>query len=356
MKVSKRIILAFASLAMMLCSCERRPLIDPENKVKINVKVNIKAIANVTSGIYNKYIPVPDLSTNMMRVMVYDPDTKELLTQSFISSKTVEPDGTQVLSGDIKISHGTYDFVVYNFDTPTTLIKNENNEHEITAYTSEISAALKAKYAVKNRYSSKSGAEEMVNYEPDHLVVARAPAYRISPHDEVVVIEAEARTIVDTYYIQIRVKGMQFASSASAIMSGMSPSNKFGIPERNITESSSLFFDLTKSKDPLVVTKADDEPVSDVLCATFNTFGKIESISSDLFVTFNVIDIGGNIQQKTINLDKAFQTEDAKLRHWLLIDDVWEIEEPIKPDPPSGGGGFQPQVGDWDRQEGDISL
>lgn len=347
--------LVLASLILLGASCERRPLVEDAKQISIAVEVNIKAVANVTMGVYNEHIPVPDLKTDMVRVMVYDPISKNLITQAFLSNKDQAADGSEVLSGDIVVAPGTYDFVCYNFDTSTTQVKNENNENEIIAYTPEISEALKARYKSKKSKKSETKAdpeEELINYEPDHLVVAREHNYTIRPEDTYVVINTEASTIVDTYYIQIHVEGMQFASSASAVMTGMSPSNKFGLNERTYDPSSSLYFDLQKSKDDKYTGSNKD-----VLCAVFNTFGKIEDISSDLYVTFNVIDTGGNIQEKEINLDEVFRSKLAKEKHWLLIDEVWEIEDPgHHGGGESTGGGFNPKVEDWTEQESEVYL
>lgn len=345
MNKSVKYILAVLLALPLLASCHRRPLFDAEERISIRVDVNINAVANVTTDIYNERIPVPDLTTDMMRVMVYDPDTQNLLTQSFISNKSVAADGSQVLSGSLNISYGAYDFVVYNFDTPTTQVASENNESSIVAYTNEISDALKVRYL-----PSKAGDDLSIRYEPDHLLVAREHDLYIAPHDTMVVVETVARTIVDTYYIQIHVEGMQYAAQATAVISGLSPSNHFGINERTLEPSTAVAFDLLKSQDDKYAGANKD-----VLCAVFNTFGKIEDATSELFVTFNVIDTEGNLLQYQTSLDNVFKTEDAIERHWLLIDDTWVIPNP-NPNPGGGGGGFQPKVDEWEEEEGSIVL
>lgn len=328
-------------------SCTRRPLVDSEETIAIRVKVNIKAISNVTKDIYNEKIPVPDLTTDMMRVLVYDPDTQNLLTQSFISHKTYDGDGSQILSGYLNINYGRYDFVVYNFDTPTTQVTNETNESSLIAFTPEITQSMRARY-FGTRAENYDGMS--INYEPDHLVVAREKDLYISPHDTVVVINTTARTIIDTYYLQIHVEGMQYASSATAVISGLAPSNRFGINVRTDDPTAAVCFDLHKSTDENIAGQNKD-----VLCAVFNTFGKIEDISSNLLVTFNVIDTAGNLQQYSCNMDQIFKTEDAIERHWLLIHDTFVIQKPETPNPGSSGG-FQPQVDDWETEEGSVSL
>ena len=83
------IVIALLAIVAM-ASCQRRPLEEMSEKVSVRVKVNISAVANVTTNVYNDRIPAPDITTDMMRVMVYDPSNHDLLTQSFIFNKTLD--------------------------------------------------------------------------------------------------------------------------------------------------------------------------------------------------------------------------------------------------------------------------
>ena len=89
-----------------------------------------------------------------------------------------------------------------------------------------------------------------------------------------------------------------------------------------------------------------------VLCAVFNTFGKVPDGDSELHITLSVLTRDGQTHQKVVDMRPIFATEDARLRHWLLIDEVWEIPEPIG----TGGGGFTPDVEDWDDVEETIPI
>ena len=336
-----------------LVACSRRPLEDPSEYVEIKVKINIKTVANVMVDIYNKSIPLPDLNTDMMRVLVYDPVTKKLLTQSFISGKSYDEDGSQILTGTLNIAYGNYDILVYNFDTPVTQVMSESDEDAITAYTSEIPAAQKARYSGRTKAGDDTIDDLMdldMRYEPDHLLVAREHNVRISPHDKLLVINTEATTVIDSYYIQIHVEGMQYASSAMAVISGLSPSNHIGLNERDEDPAVAVAFDMVKSTDPNLPGENKD-----VLCAIFNTFGKIPEATSDLIVTFNVIDVAGNLQQFQTSLDQVFKSENAIQHHWLLVEDIWVIDNPL-PDVNPTNGGFQPSVDDWEEEHGEIII
>lgn len=362
-KLVKRIFLAVAIL-LAAVACERRPLLDQSEAVRIKIKVNVKAVTNVNTNIRSSvrlygtnttlWDPkIEQLDPQMMRVLVYDPDSEKLLAQSFITSTEVDEEGNKVFNGNLGISHGNYNFLVYNFDTPTTQVTAENNEASILAYTNEISSALKARYLgtkADTEYEDIS-----IRYEPEHLLVANEKDVRISPHDTLVVVETVANTIVDTYYLQVRVKGMQFASSATAVISGLSPSNHIGYNERTVDPTAAVVFEMQKGQDLSL-----DGDNKDVLCAVFNTFGKIKETSSNLYVTFNVFDTAGNLLQYTANLDTVFNTEEAILYHWLIVDEsclVIDIPDPQGGEhPQTGNGGFQPQVDDWETEEGNMTL
>ena len=160
-------------------------------------------------------------------------------------------------------------------------------------------------------------------------------------------IETEANTVIDTYYIQIRVANAQRAASAMALISGLSSSNLIGPNIRSNDDPASTFFTMNRGTD---IRINDDN--QEVLCAVFNTFGKIPEEDSELNVTFNVQTKSGGIAEKTVNLNEIFKTEDAIKRHWLLIDEIWEI--PLVQG--SVQGGFVPELGDWQEEEDEIEM
>jgi hypothetical protein len=149
----------------------------------------------------------------------------------------------------------------------------------------------------------------------------------------------------------------QYASDATAVLTDLSPSNKFALDERKFDEYAATFFEMHRSVDTNI--RADNQ---DVLCATFNTFGKrpddIAPIAeSQLYVTFNVITVDGKKVEMTVDMDEIFRSKEAVEKHWLLIDKEFVIPEPDKPAPPIGDGGmFDPDEENWEREEGNIEL
>ena len=334
-------------LATLLVACERRPLVDISGKARVRVMLRIRDIPNVTTGIYNSNIKAPEASPGVIRVIFYNADTKDVASQAFISKKGIDENGNEYIEGDVILYPGRYDIVCYNFDTPTTLIADEYNMNTITAYTSEISDQLYSRFNTR-----AEDADPRIYYTPDHLLVAREYNIEVPEYAETLVIETEATSVIDTYYVQIRLVNGQYASDASAILTDLAPSNRFAVGERNYEEYAATFFEMHRSVDTRI--RAANQ---DVLCATFNTFGKRPdeidpSIESKLYVTFNVIRTDGEVIEMSLDMDSIFKTELAVEKHWLLIDKEFVIPVPESP----SDGGFKPSVDKWNEEEGEINI
>ena len=61
--------------------------------------------------------------------------------------------------------------------------------------------------------------------EPEHLVVARNSDEHIPYHSGLYTIHAEARSVVESWYLQIKVDSLQYVSGAQALLRGMAGSN-----------------------------------------------------------------------------------------------------------------------------------
>ena len=343
-------ILLAALVLLASASCHRRPLEDPSEVVRIRIDVNVRAVTNVNTNIRNSVHiygttaslwedKIKQLYPELMRVLVYDPDTDKLLAQSFIANREINEEGETVFTGNLGISHGNYNFLVY---TSSGFLPNAPLRYMRTKVLGTKADDIEDEYAGIS-----------IRYEPEHLMVGNERDVRISPHDTMVVIHTEASTVIDTYYLQVRVRGLQFASTATAVISGLSPSNHIGFNERTVDPSAAVVFEMKKGYDDEL-----DGDNKNILCAVFNTFGKIKQTTSDLYVTFNVYDTAGNLLQYRANLDSVFDSELARKYHWLIIDDdllVIDIPDPGQ-NQQSGNGGFQPRVDDWEEEIGEIVL
>lgn len=331
-------------MAGALTACHRRPLADPNGLTEVRVTLKTEGIANITTGIYNPTLTPPSVSSDMMRLLLYTPSGDALHSQVFLADKQTDALGQEVLSRRFVLAAGDYRLLSYNFDAVNTLIRQEDSYHDIYAYTEEIAQSH------YQRVGSRATQLDKIYYEPDHLFVARMPALAIEPHSELRVVSMEAETVVDTYYIQIRIKGSEYLASKAAgiaVLSGLSQGNRIGANERRKEESAAIYFEMERSRDERI-TEGNNE----VLCALFNTFGSIPDAASELHVTLTVLGRDGTKHEKVVDMTPIFASEDARERHWLLIDEVWEIPKPESEEE----GGFTPKVDDWDDIEEIIPI
>lgn len=337
---------------LLLTSCHRRPLLLPNGDTMLKVHLITDSINNVTCNIYNENIQRPIITSDMLRVFLYDKAGSPLLMQKFISDKSIDDRGFETLSGLLSLSPGLYGLLAYNFDVDATYIADEGNFNTVRAYTEEIPRSL------YSRFGSRSDAMGKVYYQPEHVMVADNPLVRIDEHHGTELLEMDAYTVINTYYIQIRISGyknLATNAAALAVLSGLSQSVLLKDGTR-VKEPASVYFELQRSKD----TRMSDENQM-VLCAVFNTFGRIEQIPSELQVTFTALTKDGKTHQKVVDMVPVFETEDARLRNWLLIDETWEIPSIPGGDGEGGsgsgsGGGFGPMVDAWEDIEELIPL
>lgn len=320
---------------LMSGSCEFRPLENPDDIVNLVVKINTDSIRNITSDIYNPNINVPDVSTDMMRFIFYDATGERISFDTYLSNKK-DVDGKTVITGQAKVLPGKYRAVSYNFDVENTLIKNDMNFNDITA------SPLNVSENISKNFRLKSEDKDKMFYEPDHLLVAIEDDITIPYHKGLYNIETEARSVVETYYLQIKVKGLQYVSSAQAMLSGMTVNHNLTQRTKVQAENTAVYFNLQKSKDK-------DE---DVIAAVFSTFGRADKVSHSLRVFFTVRTTEGKTVRKDYDITDLFKTEECIKHNWLLLDEIIEIDPPEKP----ATGGFDPTIKDWDEETVEIDL
>ena len=344
MKRILNFVMCLPLIMLLFSSCEHRELVEVAKSTSLNIRLNTDGINNVTCNIYNETLERPVLTSDMMRIFLYDESGTELLTQFFTDKKSVDDQGYEVLSRTINVPLGDYRLLSYNFDLGETYIEDEEKFDRIYAYTHEIPSALYSRFG-----RSRAEAAGPIYYEPEHVLVAREPYLTVGADQIHSGIEVDAHTVVHTYYIQIRISGQATLASnanAQAILSGLSRASMLG-KGKPTEEPVSIYFEMQKGIDP----KIEDEN-QHVLCATFNTFGRVEDVPSDLKIAITVLARNGETFQKEIDMTPIFQTEDARLRHWLLIDEVWELPE-LEDD---GGGGFKPKVDAWEDLEETFAI
>ena len=341
----KRCLNIFLAIALVvLTGCQRRELV--RGSASINLKLNLNLNVRVNGKIEN--LPTPE----MMRVMFFDPNTNELITESYV------PAG----GGRISLPPGQYKFIGYNFDTESTLLRNDRNYFSIEAYTNEVSAAMKSSL-VNSLRTAKSASTKVdegtawedalawiqnnpIVYEPDHLFVSHQPVEVFNIAEDQT-IEAEAETIIETWKISVRIKGGEYMASARALITGQIASNFIGLPkeEGKTNTDVTLMFDMKAG--------TDDED-NDIVVGKFNTFGKNPSRESRLWLNIIIKTTGGDTIEWHRDITDEFFTELAEEEQIIHIEEEVDIPEP---EPGTGGGGgFQPGVDDWNEENVPINI
>ena len=343
--MKRRVLILLAAALTILVGCQRRELEYGNAILNLRLKLNL----NVRVNGKTESLPEPE----MMRVMFFDPDNYELITESYL------PAG----GGRISLAPGKYKFIAYNFDTEATLIRKDHNYYSIEAYTNEVSSALKSSMLNAIRYGKsantkadsdddvweqalKAVQENPVIYEPDHLFVSHQDIEVFNTTEEQT-IEADAETIIETWKISVRIKNEQYMASARALLTGQIASNFIGYPkeEGKTNTDVTLMFDMTAG------TEDDD---NDIVIGKFNTFGKNPGVESRLWLTIIIKTVGGETVEWHRDITDEFFTEDAYEEQTIYIED--EIVVPQPTPNPSGNGGFQPGVDDWDEENVPINI
>lgn len=345
-----KVILLFA---VLLTACERRPLVDLSNVHYVRVYID-EEIKNVTTGFYNENYARPEYeSPYVLRITLADPQSGEVKAERYLKDVREDERGTYY-EGYIIANPGTYTLMAYNFDTRVTRIDKPENHKEAKAYTSTIPSHLKTKL---HSQAVKSGNEKIV-FDPDHLFVSNCGKTVINYSEDLDTLKAAdgdwlcAKSLVKSYYLQVRIKGMQYVSSAVSLLSGMSGSAWLQSEEADMGDASTVYFEMIPGETPstgLSKAPADEEVI---LYTTFSTFGKIPEKENDLQMTFDFMTVYGKPYTETLNITDIFYTEDAIEHQWLLIDHLIEIPEP----PEQSGGGLSPSVGTFDEIHTEIII
>ena len=305
-----------AIILMASASCQRRPLTTADYMVILNIEIE-KEIVN--------YEVTKDPS--LMRCIFYDSKSGAFVTQAFLPAT-----GGQVSL----IPSREYDVLVYNFDTESTWLEDENWFHKIYASTSLIPDSFRTKL----RSRATKGDEEMIVYDPDHLFVGRLndvfiPARSVDAPP--VVLNIECETVVESWLLEVKtVTGTENIGSIAGVITALSGSNKIGLNERS-TEFVSVYFD----------NQTIDE--NGVLTAKFNTFGWHKDIEDAQVLSLVFTDIAGHGHVHNFDISEQFPDNKEQI---IRI----EVEIDIPKPETSGDGGFVPKVEDWDEINTDIII
>ncbi|MDO4948755.1 MAG: DUF5119 domain-containing protein [Bacteroidales bacterium] len=312
---SRRIAASLLLLALLLAGgCRREPLVQQAQNVELRVSVDLE--------INTQAMWVKPQTPGLYRVLFFDPDTRQCVSEMFCG-----PNGGQVRG--VKMGQA-YDVVVYNDDAEYTRVTGDRNVGTITAYTEEMADDGRA------ADSRTDDSRLTVIRQPDHLLVARDSLVKIpllTDRDTTIVINTFAKTILDSYYIEVdSLVGLANASSACIYLTGQCGSNLIAYDLRG-TEEYAL-------RIPCTVDAAGRR-----LYATFNTFGKLPGVEGLARVHIVVSGDGGRDYDFVRDITPQYERDD----HRLILSVGDTISAPSQ-------GGFSPTVDDWGEEEWDFDV
>ncbi len=307
-----------------MSACERRVLEDAGPISKIVIETRVGDIANITCDRYNDKIPVKDVEPEVMRVLFYHHMEDRLLADVFVQNKVKGPSGEVRFEGEAPIYPGNYRMIVYSFGAETTYIENYDSFENSYAYCDPVPVPSKD--------------QDDVMEQPDHIFVG-SKEENVPVHQGDNLISIAASTIVESYYLQFYVEGLEHVSSAAAVISSMSGSVKLSTREAEQVNPVSVYI-------PLIGSEDDGK---DVLCAVFNTFGRVPD--GEVSLSVNIIRTDGVAFRETYDISSLFRTEECLGHRWLLMNKTIVI-----PEPADAGDGYDPVINDWEDVESDVEI
>lgn len=300
-------------------ACQRRPIEEQYLKVYLDLKID----KNITN------YEVKDNEPGLMRVAFFDAMTKEYLSHDFVSDK----------GGYIFAPYGNVDMLIYNIDAGETRIRNYYVWDNVEAYTDEISEMQRSKFLryLQSRVETRPSYED-IRVTPGHLFVAHKQNVYIPQHisEEALVISATAKTVVESWTIEIDgIEGIEWVGSVSMMLSGQVGS-KFIATDQISADPIVIYFD--------VVTASRRNAV---INSRFETFGREKRSGDVALLSVLITDRAGHPYM--YNFDVSDQMENNPDQH-IVIHSAINIPKP------EVGGGFAPEVDDWNEYIYDIEI
>lgn len=343
---------ALVAFLVLFTSCEHRKLQDPLNNHYVRVYLDDQ-IKNVTCGIYNSDLDRPEYEfPTVMRAILADPNSGEIVSERILRNHG-EDDRGHYIDGYIAAPAGIYDFMVYQLGLPITLVGAQDNFQKMYAYTTPVHERY---YQWIPLTRQEIDVNNIVN-KPDHLFHDSCHGIVVQNRQNIDTLVNDsgdfftARSLALTYYIQIKIKGIEWITTAVSIINGVAGSTYMRQRgELVVSNPVHILFGMNytgKKRD------VGEDVSSAILYSTFNTFGKIDGIPTVLTLNFEFTKTDGSTQVEKIDITEMFDTPLVKHNQWILL------EKEILIEPPEGsapGGGLRPGVNEWVDIESDIEM
>ena len=313
----KRVLIFAMMLLCVMTSCKRRPLTTADYTVIVNIEIE-KEIVNYEV----------EKDPSLMRCVFYNAENGAFVTQAFLPAT----------GGKVSlVPSRSYDVLIYNFDTESTWIEDENWWDKIYASTSLIPDSFRTK--LRSRADSSVDDEDIV-YDPDHLFVGRLedvfiPARAVEA--PTVVIDLYAETVVETWLLEVKtITGTENIGTIAGVVAGLAGSNRIALNERS-KDYVSVYFD----------NQVIDE--NGLLTGKFNTFGQNPESGVPQVLSLVFTDISGKAYIYNFDVSSQFVDNPEQI---IRIELDIDIPKPIT----DGDGGFVPEVDEWEDVNTDIII
>ena len=336
----------------VMTSCEHRILTDPTDVHYVRVYLD-EEIKNVTCGFYNESFEHPDYIKPLnIRATLSSPVTGEVLTEGLIRNQGSDERGNYI-DGYIAAPKGEYNLIMYQLGSSITHIKNPDNHFDMLAYTDQVNQRV---YNYIPTISGKMESNKIMS-EPEHMMVARYEGLMIDNSMQADTLRADdgdyftARSIAKSYYLQLRITGVEWVKTAAAVLTGMAGSSR--LCEKDgmvVTDPVNLFFTMKYGDRQ---KRSRQKGSAAVLYTTFTTFGKIPDYPSRLHLDFEFTKSDGSTQTESFDMTEIFNTPMAIENQWLILDQEINI---TPPEGAGSSGGMEPGVEGWKDREADLYM
>lgn len=334
------------AVLLSLCSCHRRPLEDPNLMHYMRIYTD-ENLLNVTTGFYNPEHEHPEFKRpEVFRLSFYYAGNGKLAADRFLRHEGDDERG-HYYDGYIALEPGDYKLIAYGLGAEFTNITDNDTFTGTLASTDRIPG-----FIINSLHSTRS--MDNIRFDADHLLAAVSHDLNVPETPGIDTLCAEngekyfiAESVVKSYYLQIKVKGVQYLSGAVCLQSGLAQQKLITTSGIEDSPEATIYFEAKAESDD----RGDD---TGVIYSTFGTFGKLPDAGNSLSVTFELSTTYGKVYQAVLDITDEYDTENARIHQWLIIDKEIQIPVPDPSDP--DGSGLTPSVGDWDDIQSDIII
>lgn len=317
--------LVITLILLLTAGCQRKPLLEPHDHNNLIIKAHFDSLglAQLLSSKNNGYTTPGKPATTSY--VLYEKTTGKVAYKGSFNG----------LEDGMYVQEGLYDLLVYTTDF------NEYDANFFRGMDNPLTAETHTRQNQKSKDQSRSDVIEMHMVEPD-------PTFGVLQEDVVVlygyednVVEVEFVQKSFKYYLTIKALGLHNIHTATMNISGMYTTAYLAHEEHRMNESGIQSVDMDIHYD----TNPDESIDNGYLYGEFWSFGPNQR--EDIVNSITLYFVNGDVIVKKLD-DLTSQIKTLDKGGEIIVEQVLEIKGPA--------GGFEPEVGDWDKTDVDLIL